>query len=166
MDIVKTNPKADELKMAEQFILLSAMPETVTAWQNNKLDSLLVEKVGMIVVTRGRLGSEGLSALLGPSYLPVLMPSSRAAYLYMYKAHCGDYNLAHKGIVETLARSRSFVWVHRGRDLAKRICKNCPSCTKKNKKLLGQQMACRRPESVSICRPWTHVSLGFVDLSR
>ena len=120
----------------------------------------------IILVTRGRIGSEGLSALLGSSYLPVLMPSSRAAFLYMHKAHCGDHNLAHKGTVETLARSRSFVWVHRGRDFAERICKNCPACTKNNKTLLGQQMACMRPESVSICRPWTQISPDFFGLSR
>ena len=109
------------------------MVETVTAYDQEKLTSLVPEKEGMIIVTRGRLGGECLSAHLGVASLPILMPQTRAAYLYMTRAHCGEHGTEHKNVVETLARSRTSVWIHRGRDLAKKICSRCPLCVIKKK---------------------------------
>ena len=155
------DPTAEELAEAERLILVSAMIDTATAYHEQKLDSLLPEKDGMIIVTRGRLGEECMSAHLGVSSLPILMPNSRAAFLFMYRAHCGEYGTDHKSVVETLARSRTSVWIHRGRDLAKKICRQCPLCIKDKKKMVGQQMARIRPERLVVCRPWTYVSLDF-----
>ena len=89
------------------------------------------------------------------------MPDSRSAFLYMYRAHCGDSNMAHKNAVETLARSRTDVWIHKGKNLAKVICRNCPICIKNRKILSSQQMARLKPQALEICRPWTFVSLDF-----
>ena len=50
----------------------------------------------MILVTKGRLGGEYLSAHLEVSSLPILMPQRRAAYLYMIRAHCGEHGTEHK----------------------------------------------------------------------
>ena len=161
VDVVSPDPTAEELIEAEQLLLVSAMVETATAYNQQKLTSLLPEREGMLIVTRGRLGEECLSAHLGVSSLPIIMPHTRAAHLYMTRAHCGEHGTEHKGIVETLARSRSIVWIHRGRDLAKKICNNCPLCKIKKKKLCGQQMARIRPERLVVCRPWTYIALDF-----
>ena len=96
-----------------------AMPATYSAWKSGKLDSLIPKMDGKIIVTVGRLGEQSLSRLLGVESLPVLMPSTRAAFLYMMRAHCGDGDLVHKSAVETLARSRSWVWITRGKNLAR-----------------------------------------------
>ena len=154
-------PTAAELAEVERLMLVSSMPDTVTACQQGKLDSLIPLKEGQLVVTRGRLGEECLQAHLGVSALPILMSTSRAAYLYMTRAHTGEHGTEHKGIVETLARSRTSVWVHRGRNLAKKICRNCPLCIKERKKLIGQQMAKIKPERLVVCRPWTCVALDL-----
>ena len=158
---VFADPQADELAEAERLLLVSAIVDTDAAFYDQKLESLMPERDGMVIVTRGRLGEDCLSAHLGVSALPVLMSQSRAAYLYMERAHCGEFGTEHKSVTETLARSRTSVWIHRGRDLAKKICKNCPLCMKNKKKLCGQQMAKIRPEGLVVCRPWTFVSLDF-----
>ena len=150
-----------EIIEAERLLLVSAMVDTATAYHDQKLDSLMPEKQGMLIVTKGRLGEECLSAHLGVSSLPILMSQTRAAYLYMNRAHCGEFGTEHKSIAETLARSRTSVWIHRGRDLAKKICNSCPLCIKNKKRLCGQQMARIRPERLVVCRPWTYVSLDF-----
>ena len=114
----------DELQAAERLLLLSAMPETATAVLEQRLVSLAPEKEGNIIVTRGRIGERSLSRLLGVPYLPILMPKSRAAHLYMEQAHRGEHGTVHNSVAETLARSRQKVWVVRGRDLAKKVCSN------------------------------------------
>jgi hypothetical protein len=93
--------------------------------------------------------------------LPILMTQSRAAYLYMVQAHEGVDGTVHCSIVETLARSREKVWIVRGRDVAKKVCSQCYMCRRRNRKLVGQKMAQIKDESVTICRPWTFVSLDF-----
>ena len=93
------------------MLLLFAMPKTVLPYKEVKLPSLCPEKDGYVVITRGRLGEKSLSRLLGVSQLPILMPSSRVANLYMVLAHEGEDGVNHNSIVETLARSRQFVWI-------------------------------------------------------
>ena len=152
-DVVSADPTSHELEEAESLILLSAMPLTVVAIEEQKLDHLMPKRQGRNIVTKGHLGSEALSAHLGVEALPIIMPQSRAAFLFMYRAHTGEFGTEHKGVVETLARSRAYVWIHRGRDLAVKICKSCPRCIRDRKKLCGQQMARIRPERLVVCRP-------------
>ena len=158
---VFADPQANELAEAERLLLVSAMVDTAAAYHDQKLESLMPERDGLVIVTRGRLGEECLSAHLGVSALPILMPQTRAAYLYMERAHCGEFDTEHKSVAETLARSRTSVWIHKGRNLAKKVCQNCPQCIKNKKKLCGQQMARIRPERLVVCRPWSFVSLDF-----
>ena len=79
----------------------------------------------------------------------------------MARAHEVEFGSVHSSLVDTLARSREKVWIVRGRDLAKKVVSLCPKCRRDKKKLVGQQMAKVKEESVTICRPWTHVSLDF-----
>ena len=146
-------PAADELEVAERLMLLTAMPLTAQAFYAGKLASLCPKKDGQIIVTVGRIGEKSLSRLLGISSLPILMPTSRAAYLFMVRAHEGEHNTEHKSIVETLARSRQSVWVVKGRLLAKKVCQSCFVCKRINKQLSGQLMAKIKEESLTVCRP-------------
>ena len=161
VEVASQDPVATELLLAERLVLLSAMPATFAALQAGKLDSLMPQKDGMVIVTVGRIGEKSLSRLLGVASLPILMPSSRAAFLFMMRAHCGDDNLVHRSAVETLARSRSCVWIVRGKNLAKSICKDCPMCIKRRKQLCSQQIAKIKPQNLEVCRPWTFISLDF-----
>ena len=114
-----------------------------------------------LIVTRGRLGERNLQRLLGVAALPVLMPSSRAAQLYMWRAHTGYSGLLHRSVAQTLARSRSSVWIVRGKELAKKVCWKCMECARIRKKLASQQMALLREESLQCCPPWTNIALDF-----
>ena len=129
------------------------MPATASALIDSQLASLNPKKDGPLIVTCGRIGEKPLSKLLGLPYLPVLMPKTRAAHLYMIEAHEGEYGSVHSSLVETLARSRKKVWIVKGRDLAKRVCSDCPLCKIRRKDLAGQQMARIKEESLTISRP-------------
>ena len=151
----------EEIRTAERLLLLSAMPDTATAAKAGRLTSLCPEKEGSIIVTRGRIGEKSLSRLLGVPYLPILMPSSRAAVLFMIQAHRGEFGTVHNSVAETLARSRQKVWILRGRDLSKKVCSECYQCRRDNKVLAEQQMSRLKEESLTVCRPFTYISLDF-----
>ena len=151
----------DELLAAERLLLLSAMPQTASAVFEQRLVSLNPEKEGSIIVTRGRIGEKSLSRLLGVPCLPILMPDSRAAFLFMVQAHRGEFGTVHRSIADTLARSRQKVWVVRGRNLAKKVCSNCHQCRRMNHKLASQRMSMIKEESLTVCPPFTYISLDF-----
>ena len=142
-------PIASELEKAERLMLVSAMPLTAVALYEKKLVSLCPKKDGCVTVTTGRFGEKSLSRLLGVSSLPILMPSSRTAYLYMVRAHEGQHKTEHKSIVETLARSRQSVWIVRGRMLAKKVCDSCYTFKRMKIKLSGQLMANIKEETTT-----------------
>ena len=160
-ELIAEEPSRCELNKAERLLLLHAMPYTKDALDSGKLDSLLPFREGRIIVTRGRLGEQPLEKLLGVNSLPILMPESRVAYLFMVFSHCGEFGMVHRGAVATLARSRRFVWVVRGRNLARQVVNKCVKCVRDRKKLLVQQMADLSSESVTVAPPWQHVSLDF-----
>ena len=102
-----------------------------------------------------------MSELFGRSSLPILMPNSHTAYLYMLEAHTGEHGLVHRGLVSTLARSRQKVWIIKGRRLAKQICQACLICRRDAKLRLSQQMSLIREEQLQMSPPFTHVCLDF-----
>ena len=161
LDILSVPPKADELVQAERTILAHGMLDTAQAFHEGKLASLLPERQGPLIVTRGRLGEVGLERILGVSYLPILVPKSRVAELYMWQAHVGSSGLFHRSPTQTLAKSRSSVWIIKGKNLAKKVCWNCMTCRKIKKELSQQQMALFKNESLLVCPPWTNISLDF-----
>ena len=166
LSLIAREPSFEELNNAKQLLLLHAMPSTVEAYNQGKLTSLLPVKSGRLIVTTGRLGEKSLSRLLGVNCLPILMPHTRIAYLYMVLSHeyDGQNKLSvenHRGAVGTLARSRSYVWIVRGKQLAKKIVSSCVSCRLERKRLESQQMGILREEHLTVCPPWTSVSLDF-----
>ena len=151
----------DVLVTAERLLLLTAMPATFSAFESGRLLSLNPERSGSIIVTRGRIGEQSLSRLLGVPFLPILMPDTRSAYLYMVRAHEGEDSMAHNSVVITLAKSREKVWVVKARNLAKKVVSNCPRCRRDRKSLVSQQMGKIKAESLTVCRPFTHISIDF-----
>ena len=79
----------------------------------------------------------------------------------MVRTHEGEFGTVHNSIAETRARSREKVWIHRGRNLAKKVCTECPLCRRRSRKLESQKMSIVKEESLSVCRPWTFISLDF-----
>ena len=160
-EILAAPPSVDELVQAEKLILAHSMLETAQAYHAGKLVSLLPERLGPLIVTRGRLGEVGLERILGVSSLPILVPTSRVAYLYMWRAHRGSSGLFHRSPAQTLAKSRNSVWIIKGKNLAKKVCWQCMSCRKMKKDLTQQQMSLYKDESIQVCPPWTNISLDF-----
>ena len=76
------------------------------------------------------------------------MAKSRVAYLYMVMAHQGESGLSstavehHRGAAGTLARSRTYVWVVKGKNLAR-----------ERKRLEKQQMVILRESQLTVCPP-------------
>ena len=161
VQVLSSQPTADELVRSERMILAHAMLDTADAFLRGELTSLLPEREGPLIVTRGRLGEKSLERLLGVSALPILMPSSRVAELYMWRAHLGYSGLFHRSVAQTLSKSRDSVWIVKGKNLAKKICWECMECAKERKKLATQQMALFRKESLEVCPPWTNIALDF-----
>ena len=160
-DMITIEPNRQEMLDAEKMILKHGMIKTADAYQEGQLRSLLPFTSSGIIYTRGRLGEKSMEAILGVSELPILMPQSRVAELYMWRAHCGYSGLFHRSDVETLAKSRTSVWIVKGKNLAKKICSQCKICTKLRKKMETQQMAELKEESSKICPPWTYICLDY-----
>ena len=158
---VRKQPTPEDLRKAESLILVIGMISTATAYYDGKLSSLMPHRLGRIIATTGRLGEKSIETILGVSALPILMNKCRVAELYMWRAHTGYSGLFHRSVAQTLAKSRSWVWIVRAKDLAKRVVNKCMVCRKQKKQLQGQQMAMLREEALVQCPPWTHVSLDY-----
>ena len=84
----------------------------------------------------------------------------------MWRAHLGfsgpkKCGLFHRSVAATLAKSRTHVWIVKGKQLAKKICSQCMVCKIDKRKRLGQQMAELKPESSIVCPPWSFLSLDY-----
>ena len=103
------------LKAAQKSVLLSDMKSTQQALDAGKLDSLMINTHDDgLLTTNGRFGEDTTKKIFGVESLPVLMKETRTAELYMMQAHCGDDGLAHRSAQDTLARTKSKVWIHQG----------------------------------------------------
>ena len=167
LTVIAVEPVCDEIEKAKYVLLRHAMLDTAQSLTEGKLASLLPVRRDGVIVTTGRLGERNLSRLLGVSHLPILMPKSRVAFLYMTMAHEGESGLSntavehHRGVAGTLARSRTYVWVVKGKLLAKTIVNACPKCRRERKRLEKQQMGMMRETQLSVCPPWSFVALDF-----
>ena len=167
LTIVAAEPSGDEIERARKLLLVHTMTYSEKALAEGRLDSLLPVWRGRILVTTGRLGDKSMLRLFGVSSLPIIMPKSRLAYLYMNLAHqseCGLTNTPvehHRSAVGTLARSRTYVWIIKGKSLAKKVVLDCMKCRREQKHLESQQMGLLREAHLTVCPAWTYVSLDF-----
>ena len=167
LTLVAAEPTGSEVQRAKSFLLVHGMIATAQALSEGRLASLLPVRKGKLIVTTGRLGERNMTRLLGVSSLPILMSDCRVAYLYMVLAHEGESGLSstavehHRGVVGTLARSRTYVWVVKGKNLAKQVVHNCPKCRRERRKLETQQMGMLKEAQLTVSPPWSYVSLDF-----
>ena len=152
------SPNASKIsEHAKRLWLLSAMPDTVAAIQAGRLRELDIQDKEGLKVVKGR-ASVGMMNFFGQGELPVLMASTRIAYLIMLDAHCQD----HAGRDITISTSRHTAWIINAKQLAKRIVRNCIRCRFLRKVLETQKMACL-PESLQIpAAPFTNVGIDLI----
>ena len=162
-EFITVEPARQELIAAEKLILKHGMIRTADALHLGELGSLLPFFRDGIIFTRGRLGEKSMEAILGVPELPLLMPDSRVAELFMWRAHHGYSGMFHRSATETLAKSRSSVWIVRGKQLAKKVCSQCMICARERlkKNLESQQMAELKEESSTVCPPWTYICIDY-----
>ena len=112
------------------------MSDTRAALEAGKLRDLNLQDQGGINVICGR-APVGMKKFFGENSLPVIMGSTRIAYLIMLEAHNKDH--AAKDI--TITTSRHTAWIVNGSKLAKRICRECLRCRFMKKRLETQKMS-------------------------
>jgi len=167
LTLISAEPTYEEIEKARLMLLVNDMPSTAQALKDDKLTSLLPFKKGKLFVTTGRVGEDSMLRLLGVDSLPILMPDTRSAFLYMYMAHRGESGLSstavehHRAAVGTLARSRTYVWIIRGKSLAKKIVSGCFTCRRVKKQMESQLMGFLHEAHLTVSPPWTFVALDF-----
>ena len=85
---------------------------------SSKLRELDLHTMDGLLVVCGR-ASTGLQYYLGSNFLPVIMGSTRVAYLIMLDLHCKD----HAGRAFTMTMSFHEAWMVNAKPLAKKIVK-------------------------------------------
>ena len=167
LTLISVEPTREEMDKAKLMLLVNDMPATAQAFKDDKLSSLLPFKKGKLFVTAGRVGEANMLRLLGVDSLPILMSDTRSAFLYMYMAHRGESGLSntavehHRAAVGTLARSRTYVWIVKGKSLAKKIVSTCFTCRRVKKQMESQLMGMLHEAHLTVSPPWTFVALDF-----
>ena len=144
------------VKEAKRLWFLSAMVETIEAQKAGKLKELDIQDINGLKVTCGRAAA-GLQNFLGSNFLPVIMASTRVAYLIMLDSHNRD----HAGRDVTLAMSRHEAWIVNAKRLAKKIVRACIRCRFLRKQLEGQKMAALPPILQNPSPPFTNVGVDL-----
>ena len=125
--------------MAITFWLRVAMPASNKAAAEGKLKHLSPmqhPKYGDMLVVVGR-SVRGLRQYFQQEFLPILMASTRVAWLIILWAH----NTDHAGVDVTLQTSLQVAWIVGGRIVARALKKSCVRCRYLARTLEGQQMS-------------------------
>ena len=144
------------LDQAKNLWYLTSMKETQEAIDAGKLRDLDIRDSNGLKVVVGR-AKAGLQKFFGKDSLPVIMGSTRVAYLVMLWAHCQD----HCGKDITMATARHEVWIVHANKLAKQITKSCIRCRFLRKCLEGQKMAMLPIELQGYCPPFSNVGVDL-----
>ena len=146
-------------EMAVTFWMRVAMPATNRAAASEKLKHLTPmqhPKYSDMLVVVGRSVS-GLKLHYQKDYLPILMASTRTAWLVMMWAHSED----HAGVDVTLQTSLQVAWIVGGRVLARAIKKSCVRCRYLSKSLADQMMSVLPPFLSVPCPCFTYVAVDL-----
>ena len=127
-------PTAERLKLSLRLLLIVKSLKARDELRRKTL-TIAPRLEDGVWVTRGRL-AKGLPEILGVEKLPVLLPKSRLAELFMIQAH----NENHEGPPGTLARCRAQVWIPQGRNLARKVARKCVRCRAAAAKVEKQRM--------------------------
>ena len=155
-ETIRLQPTVERLAIARRIIdIISALEVTEHLAKLQSIDPFLKDGVW---VTRGRM-RKGLPHVFGMLELQVLLPDQRLAQLIMDAAHREN----HDGSATTLARSRSKAWIHRGRDLARKVVKACIFCRMAKAKLAEQKMGQLPLERIQPgCPPFNNIGLDLL----
>ena len=135
------------------------MPETNLAASEGKLRHLNPKQHPVypdVLVVVGRV-SHGFQHLFQKDFLPIIMSSTRTAWLIMSWAHNQD----HAGVDITFQTSLQVAWVVGGRSLARSIKKSCVRCRYLSLKSVQQQMAELPPHLSVPSPPFTYVAVDL-----
>ena len=133
------------------------MPDTVAALKAGRLKELDIKDDNGMRVIQGRAAS-GMMKFFGQDTLPVIMGSTRIAYLIMLDAHNQDHTA--KDI--TIATSRHTAWIVNASKLAKQICKGCLRCRFLKKQLENQKMSVL-PKCLQVpAPPFTNIGVDLL----
>ena len=133
---IMRDPTVERKNIAAKIMDLTGMSETKTAMDESKLRSLAQFWSGGLCVTQGRL-AKGLEPAFGVKRLTILMGKSRLAELILMKVHKKN----HRDAKTALHKSRLMgYWIHRGMNLAERVCSRCLMCRRDFKKLIQLRM--------------------------
>ena len=98
-----------------------------------------------------------MRSLYGQNTLPVIMSSTRIAYLVIIDANIKD----HSGRDIAMATSRHVAWIVNARKLAKQICKSCLRC-RSLRKMLEDQQRSSLPASLQVAAPPFTIGLDLI----
>ena len=134
-------------------------------WSQGKLSGLPMwisssrEHHQGLLVTRGRLPSRAWERLSGMPYLPVLLGSSRLAYLLIKHLHEMDHR---QEIGAVLAASRRWAWITAGRRLVRTVVKSCMACRRFETRRQSQRMGPLSEAALGKVRPFQIVGLDLM----
>ena len=149
--------QASLIQSAKRLWFISAMPDTLSALDSGRLRELDIQVIDGLQVVHGR-ASHGLQRYFGSSYLPVLMATSRVAFLIMLHAHSQD----HAGRDITVSMSRHEAWIVNAKQLAKQIIRQCVRCRYLRKQTEEQKMAVLPDIMQMPCPPFTNIGLDLL----
>ena len=136
----KGSPSRECLRAAELYLLEKA--QTSQEVKGKKLLNVKeIEETDVLGISRkieviGSRASGCIEKIYGADYLPVLPREHPLSQMYMEQAH----QIGHEGIVSTLHRCRSKVWVTAGRHLGEKVKRECLECRIREKRCAGQAM--------------------------
>ena len=150
------NDEAAGLVIAERVWFRHTMVETATAIENGKLKHLCtVEREDLIVVV-GR-AKTGLHKFFGKDFLPVIMGTTRIAYLIMLWAHTQNHDA--RDVTMSIACSKS--WIIGAKRLATSITDACIRCRFLYKRKVQQKMAALPPTIQIQSPPFSNIGIDL-----
>ena len=132
------------------------MKDTRIAAESGKLGHLFCkERDGMVVVV-GR-ANQGMQKFFGKEFLPVIVGSSRVAFLIMLWAHMQNHDA--RDVTMSIACGKA--WIVGAKRLASSITFNCVRCRFLHKVKTQQQMAQLPPSVQLACPPFTNIGIDL-----
>ena len=148
--------KSEKLEAAERAWFLHAMKDTKVAEKSGRLSNLFCEEKDGMVVVVGR-AKHGMQKFFGKEFLPVIVSSSRVAFLIMLWAH----NVNHDGRDITMSIACGKAWIIGAKRLASSIVFNCVRCRFLHKLKVQQQMSQLPPFVQVTCPPFTNIGIDL-----
>ena len=133
-----------------------AMDDTATAKENGKLDHLFTVERDNLIVVVGR-AKVALQKFFGQDSLPVIIGSTRIAYLLMLWAHTQNHDA--RDVTMSIACSKA--WIVGAKRLAASITDSCIRCRFLHKRTVQQKMAPLPPTIQIQSPPFSHIGVDL-----